>query len=151
MADGRARSSVSPRLVGKVGEATGPAGGLVVVAHPASPGVGAPPDLEERKLLAGGDADTVVDALRGLRSPSGLRAWYLLEGPTVPDALLETPDALIVVEGKRTEAGPSTATKWLPGRHQMWRHIDAAWELKGRRRVYGFFIVETYNGAIPAH
>jgi hypothetical protein len=24
----------------------------------------------------------------------------------------------------------------------MWRHIDCAWEIKGKRQVLGFFIVE---------
>jgi hypothetical protein len=34
----------------------------------------------------------------------------------------------------------------------MWRHIDAAWEIRGRRRVFGFFIVpgqEADGGAPP--
>ena len=30
----------------------------------------------------------------------------------------------------------------MAGRHQIWRHIDAAWEIRGRRRVFGCFIVE---------
>lgn len=34
------------------------------------------------------------------------------------------------------------ATTWLDGRHQIWRHIDAAWEVRGRRAASGFFIVE---------
>ena len=34
----------------------------------------------------------------------------------------------------------------------MWRHIDAAWESRGNRRVAGFFIVESQAGeAIPDH
>jgi hypothetical protein len=27
-------------------------------------------------------------------------------------------------------------------RHQMLRHLDAVWELRGQRQVFGFFIVE---------
>jgi hypothetical protein len=56
--------------------------------------------------------------------------------------VIETPDALIVIEGKRTESGATIDTTWLTGRHQIWRHIDAAWEIRGRRQVFGFFIVE---------
>ncbi len=39
----------------------------------------------------------------------------------------------------------------MPVRHQMLRHIDCAWEIKGRRQVIGFFIVEAdgSNGAVP--
>jgi hypothetical protein len=64
-----------------------------------------------------------------------------------------TPDALIVIEGKRTEPTATTDTTWLRGRHQIWRHIDAAWEIRGRRAVYGFFIVEAAPGetAVPQH
>jgi hypothetical protein len=81
-----------------------------------------------------------------LRSETSARAWYIFEGPTVPDAYIQTPDALVVVEGKRTEAGPTTNTTWLAGRHQIWRHIDAAWERRGRRQVFGLFIVESKGG-----
>jgi hypothetical protein len=70
----------------------------------------------------------------------------LFEGPTFPDVMLETPGALIVVEGKRTESGPTTHTTWMTVRHQIWRHMDAAWEIRGRRAVFGFFLVE---GARP--
>ena len=30
----------------------------------------------------------------------------------------------------------------MPVRHQMLRHIDCAWEIRGNRPVFGFFIVE---------
>jgi len=81
-----------------------------------------------------------------LRSSPAPRAWYVLEGLTFPDAVIETPDATIVIEGKRTESGPTTSTTWLLGRHQIWRHIDAAWERRGRKRVFGMFIVEGQDG-----
>jgi hypothetical protein len=62
-------------------------------------------------------------------------------------------DALVVIEGKRTERTTTTDTTWLKGRHQIWRHLDAAWEIRGRRSVYGFFIVESdsnaADGSIP--
>jgi len=47
-----------------------------------------------------------------------------------------------VIEGKRTEPGPTTKTSFLNGRHQMLRHMDAAYEIAGHRVLLGFFIVE---------
>jgi len=106
-----------------------------------------------RQLLAAGDPETVQNALQLLRSENESRGWYIFEGPTCPDAFLIAEDALVVVEGKRTEAGTTVETKWLPGRHQIWRHIDAAWEIRGRRAVYGLLIVESdpdsRDGAVP--
>jgi hypothetical protein len=101
--------------------------------------------LPERIRLAGRDEETLKQAqalLRSRASTSLERAWYVLEGPTSVDAYLETDDLVVVIEGKRTEAGPTTRTKWMPVRHQMLRNIDAAWEIRGRRNVVGFFIVE---------
>ncbi len=97
---------------------------------------------DRRAKLIARDPDTIAEALLLLRTAGIGKGWHVFEGPTYPDALLETPDALIVVEGKRTESGPTTKTKWMPERHQIWRHLDAAWELRGRRQIFGFFIVE---------
>lgn len=77
-------------------------------------------------------------------------SWAVLERPSQPDVFLETDEALIVIEGKRTERGPTTDTTWLRGRHQMLRHIDCAWEIRGARAVYGFFIVEGEGGGADA-
>jgi len=101
----------------------------------------ASPIVAERTLLADGEPAVVARALHALRTSAAPKGWHLLEGPTVPDVLIETPDALIVVDCKSavTIAMPKSAT--LTGRHPMWRHIDAAWEIRGRRRVFGFFIV----------
>jgi len=97
----------------------------------------------------------VEDALRLLRENPVPRAWYIFEGPTHPDVYLVAKDALVVIEGKRTEATATEKTEWLDGRHQIWRHIDAAWEIRGPRDVYGFFIVEadrdSKDGAVPEH
>ena len=109
----------------------------------------AEPDTPERQQLAGGDPATLKEAVDLVRSRASTRGWHILEGPTAPDALIETPDALVLIEGKRTEAGPTTSTKWMAGRHQIWRHIDAAWELRGRRCVYGFFVVEGEGLELP--
>jgi hypothetical protein len=97
---------------------------------------------EERIHLLAHDPGTIERALELLRAAGPGRGWHVFEGPTYPDVTLETPGALVVVEGKRTEAGPTTHTTWLAARHQMWRHMDAAWEVRGRRAVFGFFLVE---------
>ena len=97
---------------------------------------------DERQKLLAREPATIGRALQLLRSAGTGRAWHVFEGPTYPDAIIETPGALIVVEGKRTEAGPTTSTTWMVGRHQIWRHMDAAWELRGGRAVYGLFLVE---------
>lgn len=112
-----------------------------LVRHLAQPTDGSAPGLNRAKLIAG-DLAAIEDALALLRSAGPSKGWHVLEGATYPDVVIETPDAVVVIEGKRTETWPTTRTKWLEGRHQMWRHLDAAWEVRGRRAVCGFFIVE---------
>lgn len=115
-----------------------------------SPPVGDSNVDEHRHLLLQRDPATVATALRLLRSDGNKRAWYVFEGQTFPDAMLVTPDALVVVEGKRTEPVPTESTTWMAGRHQIWRHIDAAWEIRGHRQVFGLFIVEgDFSGEVP--
>jgi hypothetical protein len=100
-----------------------------------------------RQLLFAGDPVTVSEALSNLRPGQAPKKWYIFEGMSYPDVYLETDDTLVVIEGKRTEWAPTVKTSWMPKRHQMLRHIDCAWEIRGRRRVYGFFIVEGQGGA----
>lgn len=105
-----------------------------------------------RHALFDRDTKVIDEAIARIDAGHLTRGWHILEGPTAPDVFIETDDALIVIEGKRTEVGPTTNTTWLPGRHQMWRHIDAAWDVRGVRRVLGFFIVEgDADGAVPVH
>jgi hypothetical protein len=110
---------------------------------------------ERRRKLVEGDPEMVGEALRRLRTDDAQRSWFIFEGPTCPDAVLVSPDAIVVLEGKRTESGTTTETVWLSGRHQIWRHLDAAWELRGRRAVYGLFVVESSPDSpaalIPEH
>ncbi len=105
----------------------------------------------KRKALARREPAVIAEGLRELRRTGGARGWHVLEGPTYPDGYFITPDALIVIEGKRTETGMTTDTTWMPGRHQMLRHLDAAWEIRGDRVVYGLAIVECPRGelAVP--
>jgi hypothetical protein len=52
----------------------------------------------------------------------------------------------VLVEGKRTEAGPTTSTTWMPTRHPMLRNIDAAWDIAADRDVVGLFAVHGDSG-----
>jgi hypothetical protein len=103
---------------------------------------GSPDTIAQRQNLLDRHPETVAAALAALGEGKLGRAWHVLEGATYPDAFIETPDVIVVVEGKRTEPGPTTSTTWMAGRHQMLRHLDAAWEIRGNRSVYGLFIVE---------
>src|SRR5712691_1040264 len=102
---------------------------------------------ENRRRVVDRDAATVAEALKRLeqRRRSG-RAWYVLEGPSQPDVYLDTEEVVVVIEGKRSEPGPTTSTAWMPVRHQMLRQLDAAWEVRQGRRIYGLFIVEGEEG-----
>ena len=96
----------------------------------------------KRRSLAARDTDTIAEALSLLEAKPTKTAWYILEGETQPDIYVETPSLVLVVEGKRTEAGPTTSTKWMKTRHQMLRHMDCAWEICGARQLIGLMIVE---------
>lgn len=96
----------------------------------------------ERAQLLERNPATIEQALTLLKTNNTGRGWWIFEGRSYPDVLVETEGAIIVVEGKRTESGPTTCTRWMSCRHQMWRHMDAAWEVRGRREVFGLFIVE---------
>lgn len=106
----------------------------------------------KRMALAARDKGVTLEALDLLNNhPNATKGWWILEGPSRPDAYLETPDAIVVIEGKRTEPGPTTSTEYMPIRHQLLRHIDAAWDKRGQRQVFGMFIVEgDSRGAAPA-
>ncbi len=100
----------------------------------------------KREALVRGDPAVIDEALKRLEKVREERDWAILEGPSQPDVFLETDEVVVVIEGKRTESGPTTTTTWMPVRHQMLRHLDGAWEIKGGRAVYGFFIVEEDSG-----
>jgi len=110
---------------------------------------GCTPEVSRRReALINGDGAMRREAVALLeRHPQMSRGWHILEGETYPDLYLETNDLVVVGEGKRTEAGITTSTTWMPVRHQMLRHLDAAWERRGSKRVCGFFIVEGGSGA----
>lgn len=104
--------------------------------------------IEKRTSLVQRDPAVIGEALALLNQPSvPSRAWYVLEGPSQPDVYLETDDAIIVIEGKRTESGPTRTTDWMEPRDQMLRHLDCAQACREGRAVFGFLIVEGDGGA----
>ena len=117
---------------------------------------GSSPKVQQlRELLLSGDKETQQAAMEKLRGPHRSRDWFIFEGTTYPDVYLETETAIIVIEGKRTESDITRNTTWMPVRHQMLRHIDSAWDIRGKRKVVGMFIVEGNGGAegeeVPQH
>jgi hypothetical protein len=104
----------------------------------------------ERRELLDGSRDRMLEALALLRNNPNGKDWHIFEGKTQPDVCIMTPSLVVVIEGKRTEKEPTTATRWMLGRHQVIRHLDGAWEIRGKRHVIGFFIVEGEGEEVPA-
>ena len=117
-----------------------------LIHHPRKPVSGSlssnPVKARKRQEWIEGSKERQREALKLLRDNPHGEDWHLFEGQTQPDVFIQTPDLVVVIEGKRTERKPTTSTKWMPGRHQMLRHIDCAWEIAKGRTVIGFFIVE---------
>jgi hypothetical protein len=102
--------------------------------------------LRQRASLALRDPSVVSAALEALRAGNRGRDWFVLEGHSRPDALLETADTVIVLEGKRTERSCTSKTKWMGNRSQLIRHMDAAMEAYSSKRILGLLIVEGDGG-----
>jgi len=98
--------------------------------------------LERRTALANGDKDALTDALAQLTARKRGRHWFVLEGESRPDALLETDRAVICVEGKWRERACTTKTTWMPERSQLLRHMDAATDKFRGKQVLGLLMVE---------
>ena len=96
----------------------------------------------KRQELINRSTERVREALGLLRHNPACEDWHIFEGASQPDVFIETPDVMMVVEGKRTEARPTRKTKWMAIRDQMLRHIDCAWEIRGSRHVIGLMVVE---------
>ena len=122
-----------------------------LIRHPRKPTSGTlsndPEKAARRQQWIDGSADRIKEGLRLLRNNPTDEDWHIFEGETQPDVFIETHDIIVIIEGKRTERGPTTKTKWMDGRHQMLRHIDCAWEMRGNKTVLGFFIVEGHETA----
>jgi hypothetical protein len=122
-----------------------------LVAHasqPSSSGLWGSQDTRlKRERLVACDQATIATALNLLETRTRPGVWYVLEGRSAPDVYLETGTSNIVIEGKRTERNATSVTTWMPKRNQMLRHMDAAWEIRGNKRVLGLMIVEGDGGA----
>jgi hypothetical protein len=105
--------------------------------------------LARRQALANRDSDTIKAALGLLRSGKRGRQWFVLEGPSRPDATLETTKSVLVIEGKRTERGCTSTTKWMSCRSQLVRHMDGALEYFPGKRIFGLLLVEGDRGDDP--
>lgn len=111
--------------------------------NPISSSISSDPAVaNKRREWIAGSEDRIGEGLRLLQNNPTGETWHIFEGETHPDVFIETNDLVVVIEGKRTERHPTTTTKWMPGRHQMLRHLDCAWEARGRKALLGFFIVE---------
>jgi hypothetical protein len=117
-----------------------------LIRHPRKPTSGKlsedPAKAVKRQEWIDGSNDRIAEGLGLLRSNPTQEDWHIFEGETQPDVFIETKNLIVIIEGKRTERSPTTKTKWMHGRHQMLRHIDCAWEMRGNKAVVGFFIVE---------
>jgi len=106
--------------------------------------------VEKRRALLSRDAQVIAEAQALLAGNRAEKLWFVLEGPSCPDVFISNSDLIVVIEGKRTELGPTTATTWMSPRHQMLRHMDGALEAANGRTVLGFFVVEgTKDGDAP--
>lgn len=105
-------------------------------------------DTRTRRLeLARRHESTIELALAELAMGKRGRQWFVLEGESRPDALLETDSLVICIEGKRTEAGCTTHSSWMRRRSQLLRHMDAAIDEFPSKRILGLLIVEGDGGA----
>jgi len=96
-------------------------------------------------------ATAQADALRELDrlgAPGSRRAWWAFEGYTEVDCYLETPQLVLVIEGKRTEA-LSASTEWFPQRSQLIRNLEVARDIADNRAFGVLVITEADIGMIP--
>ena len=89
--------------------------------------------------------DACSEAVRNLLSNgvNGSRhGWWAFEGPTSVDCFLETPETVLLIEGKRTDT-VATCTDWCATRHQIARNLEAAQSVAGGKRYAVMVAAET--------
>lgn len=82
----------------------------------------------KRRRLFENDPTVISEALTSLRNNqvrNPNRAWWVFEGFTEVDCLIETENLVLAIEGKRTEDGPSKSIDWYPQRNQLVRNLEA--------------------------
>jgi hypothetical protein len=92
-----------------------------LVRNLAAPTDGSEPD-KRRAQLINRDAATVEEALGLLRTAGPGKMWQVLEGRTYPDAIVETPDAVIVIEASEPRVGRPRRPNGWPARTGVQDH-----------------------------
>lgn len=93
-------------------------------------------------------ADARKEAARNLLLHGSMGSegkWWAFEGLTVVDCYLETPEMVLLVEGKRTEP-VSTQTDWCGNRNQTARNLEAAQTVASGRRFAVLLVAENSTG-----
>jgi hypothetical protein len=111
---------------------------------------------EKRAALFGSDgalrARVMAEALAAIESSTAAgsaQQWWAFEGFTHVDACFETAEAVVFIEGKRTES-VSPSTRWFRHRNQLWRNVEVAGEL-ARGRAFGVILcVENVESGLGA-
>ena len=97
--------------------------------------------MRSRFLL--GDKEVQSAAASNIESCKSLpkKAWWRLEGVTYVDCALFTQSAVIFIEGKRTERGPSKEVLWYQQRNQIHRNLDCAAAYAQKERLQQYFVI----------
>lgn len=101
-----------------------------------------PNTYEKRKKLFSGEIEMKNKAIKLIKkNPNIQKKWYIFEGYTHPDILIETKDTYIVGEAKRTERKLTEKTEWLDPRDQLIRHVDALID-NTTKRIISLFLID---------
>jgi len=101
---------------------------------------------DARLLLA--DGSNLTDALAAIEragnTSKGYSGWWCLEGSTHVDCALFMENAVVFIEGKRTEYGPSKSIGFAQKRNQIMRNLECV-QSYGRMRgldYYAMLVIE---------
>lgn len=103
--------------------------------------------LDARRSLVRGEPAR-SEALKAIRdagpAPSDYSGWWCLEGPSHIDCALFTENAVIFIEGKRTEREPSKTISFCATRNQIARNLDCAKRYGQEKGVdyYALLVIE---------
>jgi len=80
-----------------------------------------------------------LGALETFGAAGSGRKWWAFEGFTSVDCLLESDNAVLLIEGKRNDV-VSEATDWYAGRNQVIRNLEVA-EIRAAGRPFGVLVI----------
>ena len=106
------------------------------------------PTQTKRKSLLANNEDIIKEALSLLnqaKSNNRKKTWWMFEGYTEVDCLLETEKFFLGIEGKRTENGPSISTSWYPQRNQIVRNLEALQQYASGKG-FGLILIDEKGG-----